>query len=912
MDRRYQASGSQPPKGFWFFLLWFLTCLLLFFWKIPPHPTQSFRYLVDSFKYSRWTWALVGTTWFHHGFFLLAFIGSMVVFCGTGAPLLERVGPLGLSFMEGWAWSLALGMGFWGLLAEGLAFENLFYGPLLRALMVLAFAGFLVFDRKEALRRCWPFQEPLGIPFFWLWPIAVVLLLSLSNLLAPEMSWDAITYQLVLPKFYFIEHGFYPVIGVEPAHYPSLGQMIFSWGMIWDNDSLARSFSFLAHLGTALALVGIGNRFFSKKVGLPGEAGICNPVPLQGYGRQPPQASNLFNDAKVGWIAAAFYWVFPYLNLFSTRGYVDLFTGFYSVLGLGYLMVWGKEENRQRPGLGILASMALGLAWAVKYNAVSFWLAGVLLFWTCHRGSKTDSAVAAWLWGGPLFFFGPWALKSWFYVHDPVYPHLAGIFQPLDWTPFDAQASAIKFPMEGLGGLLQAPLLPWKIVFENYGGAPNEEVSLVPFILLPVLLLYLVLKWKELLWKRPFLIVVGIPFFFWLVTTHQLRLITGSLALANLPLAAVYQWVAARWGAFERALSVLVGVLFWVCAFYLFQGLANQPTPFACSLGFQSREEFFGHVLRPDGYMTVADTLSQTLPSDAKVLIIGQQNGYYLDRVSAYDFDYTYPVLKKWSETSDTPEELYKRFRENGFTHILYNANSMLGTAIRVSELGINRYPWKPPELKNFEQFFLKFTRKIPLPVGHGYSFYEVGPRDGFSELPDFLPGTELYYVEDIQRAMGLAQLSDLAGQNVPADAYLQTYQLMSEQHPEIGLPCFQWSFAAMGGSPDMDRQALEMGREGFKRNGDEAAWDDLRAADDLVRKKMSAAIPLLEEAQRLSPEREDVARNLAVAYYNEHELGKASREADLAASLAPYSQDYQNLAQELRSLLKDPMIGKP
>ncbi len=795
----------------------------------------------------------------------------MVIFWGTGSHLLAGAGPLNLSIIERWAWSLALGMGFWGLLAEGIAFENLFYGPFLRILMVLAFAGLLVFDRKEALRRCWPFQVPLGIPLFWSWPIAVVFLLSLSNLVVPEMSWDAITYQLVLPKFYLIRHGFYPVVGMMPAHYPSLGQMIFSWGMVWGNDSLARSFCFLTHLGTALALVGIGSRLFSP---------------------------------KVGWSAAAFYWVFPYLNLLSTRGYVDLFTGFYSVLGLGYLMVWGKEGGRSF-GLGILATTALGLIWGIKYNAGSFWLAGVLSFWMYSRGRETASVVGAWLWGAPLFFFGPWALKSWLYAHDPVYPHLAGLFQPFDWTPFDTQASSIKFPMEGMGGLLKTPLLPWKIVFENYGGAPNEEASLVPFVLLPVLLWYLFLKWKELRWKRIFLMAVGIPLFFWLVTTPQLRLITGVLALACLPLAAAYQWAVAGWGAFERMVNILVGVLFWACAFYLFQGLANQPTPFACSLGFQSRAEFLSHVLRPEGYMEVADALNQTLSPDDRVLIIGQQNGYYLERESAYDFDYTYPVLKKWSEISAAPEELYKRFKENGFTYILYNANSMMGTAIRVSGLGVDRYPWKPLELKNYEQFFLKFTRKVPLPVGHGYSFYEVGPRDGYSELPDFLPGTELYYVKNIQASMGLRRLEDLVGQNVPADVYLQTYQRMSEQHPEIGLPCFQWAFAAMGGSPDMDRQAIEMGLEGFKRNGDEAAWDDLRADGELVQKRMLAAIPLLERAQGLSPEREDVARNLAVAYYNKRDLHKASQEADLAASLAPYSQDYQNLAQELRSLLQ-------
>ncbi|HJT23869.1 MAG TPA: hypothetical protein VJ873_04795, partial [bacterium] len=312
----------------------------------------------------------------------------------------------------------------------------------------------------------------------------------------------------------------------------------------------------------------------------------------------------------------------------------------------------------------------------------------------------------------------------------------------------------------------------------------------------------------------------GVPVFFWLVTTHQLRLISGSIALACVPLAAAYHWLVSRWARGEKTLAVLMALLLWICAFYLFQGLANQPTPFACSLGFQTRDDFLRRVLRPEGYVSVANDLNQNLPPDAKVLIIGQQNGYCLNRISSYDFDYTYPVLKKWSERSDTPGELYKRFKENGFTHILYNANAMLGTAIRVDELGVDRYPWKPQELKNYEQFFLKFTRKIPLPVGNGYALYEVGPRDGFSSLPEFLPGTEKYYVKNMQETMGLPRASDIVGKPIPTDVYLQTYKRVGDQQEEMGLPCFQWAFGRLGGSAEDARQALQMGKEGFKRNG--------------------------------------------------------------------------------------------
>jgi len=463
MDQGNRISEAKSTTGFWFFLLWAAACLSVFLWKIQPHPLLNFQYLFYSFKYSQWTWLQVFRAWGHQALFFISFTGTLIVFCGIGNRILKWVGLSDLGALENWVWSWALGLGFWGLLAEGLAFENLLFINLMRGMVLSTGAVLLWEDRKQALSRCWPFEPKMEIPSWWLSPCGGVLLLSLSNLLVPEMSWDAITYQLILPKFYFLSHGFYPVTGIVPSHYPSLGQMIFSWGLIWDNDSLARSFSFLAHLGTAFGLVAVGSRL---------------------------------SKPKVGWVAGLFYWIFPYLNLFSTRGYVDLFTGFYSVLGLGYLIVWKKERNKE--ALGVLAAIALGFIWGIKYNAVSFWLAGLVLFFATANFPKKPRLIGVALIGTFLFFFAPWALKSWVYTNNPVFPHLSGLFQTFDWNDFDAKASAIKFHVEGLRGLLQLPLLPWTALFENYGGAPNEELSLVPLVLLPILVVLLISKWREL------------------------------------------------------------------------------------------------------------------------------------------------------------------------------------------------------------------------------------------------------------------------------------------------------------------------------------------------------------------------------------------------------------------------------
>jgi len=875
MNQKPRTSNVHSGGGFWFFLLWFLICFGIYLWNIPPHPLQTLRLFLTPFQDSSWSIGLTLEIWESHLLWLLMFLSSLAILLGTGERLLNLLNEIHFLPVEKWTWSLALGLVFWGLLAEGFAIEKLFYPLLLKSLWVGALLVIVGRDRSRSLKRCWPVRSSARLPWFWKGAIAFIVLISLCNLLAPEMSWDAMTYQLILPKFYLLKHGFYKVDGIVPANYPSLGQMFFSWGLIWGNDSLARAFSFLAHLGTAMALVGLGSR-------------LENPM--------------------VGCFAGVFYWAFPYLNIFSTRGYVDLFLGFYAVIGLGTLIVsGGKSREASRSGepnnvapLLLLGTVSLGAVWGIKYNALAYWFTGVVLWFLVSGQNKAVEKRWGWFALGPLFFFLPWALKSWLYVHDPIFPFLPHSFRAFDWSDFDQKASGIKFHVEGFSGLLSLPKVLWGLFFGRYGGAPNEEVSLIPLVLSPLLFL----RSAGNAWRKRVIIALLVPFGLWSVTSHQLRLITPVIAFASLLAASAYENFLRRISNWGRTLNLLMGLYLWLLAYYLFQGLVQQPNPFANFLGFQSRERFLTDILRPTGYLSVAKALNQTLPSDSKILSLGQQNGYYLERISAFDFDYTEPVLRKLVEPTDSPESIYRRFKEDGFTHILYNANAMMGTELREDVLGVERFPWKSAELKNYEQFFLKYTRKISLPVGQGYSLYEIGPRDGYSSMPEYLPGTEAYYLRSMVRTMGLSKASEIVGKSIPQEVYLKSYREVAQDHPELGYPCFQWAFAKLSGNPKALRETKAMGEEGLRRNGDKTSWLVLQGDGLMVETKFSKAIPLFEEAEKLSPEREDVARNLTSAYYNKRDLKKALEEAERAASLAPYAEDYRQLADSLRAAL--------
>jgi tetratricopeptide (TPR) repeat protein len=119
----------------------------------------------------------------------------------------------------------------------------------------------------------------------------------------------------------------------------------------------------------------------------------------------------------------------------------------------------------------------------------------------------------------------------------------------------------------------------------------------------------------------------------------------------------------------------------------------------------------------------------------------------------------------------------------------------------------------------------------------------------------------------------------------------------------EIGYPCFQSAMADLAENGPKGDEVLNKGKVGFDRNGDEASWLVLKADVLLEKGRTHDAVTLLEKAQLLGPEKDDVARNLSVAYYNERRLDQAIQEAQIAVNLAPSLDDYRKLLSQLQAL---------
>jgi tetratricopeptide (TPR) repeat protein len=856
------------PRAFVLYLVFFVVTLAWALVNAPLHPILLSQYLWSGFVQNPWEGARFLHIWGGHLRVVALSLGFLGILLATGERVLQSLRVVdGEEDPQGdWAWSLALGVLIWGSISTALAMNGLLIPSLMIAVLAAVLTGFLLAEGKRFVTRL---SAPLRLSADWPvgWRIVATFLvfLTLAALSAPEMSWDAMTHQLNLPKQYLSARGFFPAERMPPAHSPSMGQMLHAWGLALGDDRVARVIHLSAFVATLCALFSYGRRLYSPAAGSA---------------------------------AVMLYGSTPFVLFNASRGYVDQFPTLLAVLGiLGLVCRIGEPSwEGRRDGEVLRSAVALAAVGAFKYSAPLFWSAGVLLLvWglVLRRWGWRMAAAALLL---PLLFAAPWLLKNACYTGNPVYPYLADRFATADWTAFDARASSVKFPVEGLRGLLRLPMVLHDVLFRNYGGATNEDVGPLLALLAPLALLG---PWRVSRGTVAMIAVIPAVAFPWLVTSHQVRLVMALLAVGALLGARALERAAAAWPGFARFPSRLILVVLALRTLSYAWGWVQQSNPLPHALGLESRERYLGAVLRPEGYLAQAQLLGRRLPPDARVLLIGLANGYYLSRPGWFDLDHVEPALKVWSSGCRSAGEIHRRFRRRGCTHVLYHAPGSMGAALRARELGLERYGYEPLELRAVEDFFLRFTRPVPLPLVTGFSLYELGPREGFSPPPAYLPGTESAYLEGLRELLGVPSVRDLAGKRMDAEAMSRVYPIVNRLLPGLGLAWFQTAYAV---SERDNAAAMAAGKRGLALNGDTASWRFLQGHLLLVRGRSRASIPYLEEAVKAGPERADAASNLAVAYYNVRLYDEALAAMEYAASLEPGDPEYAGIVRQWRA----------
>jgi hypothetical protein len=311
-----------------------------------------------------------------------------------------------------------------------------------------------------------------------------------------------------------------------------------------------------------------------------------------------------------------------------------------------------------------------GLAISVKLSGLSWVVAGSLA--ALIMGWPIRFLVLAWL--AALAAVLPWWGRAWWLTGNPFYPLGYRWLDTLYWN--DASQARLLgdlplFPEPfNVVTLLQ---LPYDMVMapERFGSASDGGILAVTAVcLLLSLPLWTVFLNMDRITRRQcyaagaFILIAATS---WIMTSITTRFFAPALMMSLCVLVAIL--IKSPKQIFLIAIVILPALGFWGTSRFISvhsQVFSSEKV----ALGQEPRAQYAARTL--DQY-DAATFVREHLPSNAKLLFIGESRPFYFDRSSLAPYPFQEHPLTHWIEEASSPEQLRERLRKEGFTHVILN-----------------------------------------------------------------------------------------------------------------------------------------------------------------------------------------------------------------------------------------------
>ena len=551
----------------------------------------------------------------------------------------------------------------------------------------------------SAVRR----MRPARIPWLWLFTGSIGLL-TLGLALLPPTGWDSLVYHLQGPRLYLESHRLVAVPENFYLNWPAQVEMLFTWGMLLKDGTLAKLLNWAFWLLVAAMLYALGRRAASERVG-SWAAALWAAVPLA---------------AEVAGVA-----------------YVDLgLTAF--VLAAFYAFVRWTESRLD--GWLALCALFAGFAMATKYTAVTW--AGMLILLFVYHGWRHQHRDAGWILMRAVLFAVvaglvvlPWLIKNWIVTGNPAYPFLFG---GAGWNA--TREAWLYWPGQGYSrNPLDYLVLPWLMTVLGSAGTASFNATAGPLLLCLVPLAFLVRG-------RPRVVNYGLALVaaqfavFAIMIWRYLYLAQTRLVLAIFPLlclAAAYALdKLSLWDRSAFRLSWFVGVvvtLVMVTTVLTEAQAFLAQRPLAPLIGLESDQDYLERKL---GYHAVAMRFTNDdLPAESRTLYLWEPRGYYGQSQALAD-----PTLDNLSQLRvkhGDAVEAAMALRAEGFTHFLVFRSGLeflQAPTARAPTLG-SLLGNPPPEemLYPLSDSDLAFLESL---IAHSEEVADLGPAYEIYQLP--------------------------------------------------------------------------------------------------------------------------------------------------------------------------------
>lgn len=500
--------------------------------------------------------------------------------------------------------------------------------------------------------------------------------LNLLSAMAPPTDADSLRHHLAAPEFYASQGGF-EFKAILWWNLPSAQHVHHTVQLILFNDRSVQLLAWLLGLLVCLVLF-----FLSRRV--------------------------LSSVWPAGLVVAIFYSI-PLTTYLAGMAYVEFAVAFYALLSVLAIVRSGEASERLVVGWVLLSGLLAGFAGASKLwgllvpvaGAVTLLVHGWFKNWRAPRLLANCGVYCA----AVLLVLSPWLLRNFAASGDPLWPLMSSVLANDYWQPWQIEKFAAWERGAGVG-LLAFLASPWTLTARVSDYSVGAGV-LSPFLLPPILLAFAPAGWllrrginKE---GRQILILTflyGFVFYccWWLLGYHHPRYIH-----ALHPLIALWSGIGIVLLLKEcrkPALRYLIGglaccSLLAMLAVSIFYNARALPVV----LGMVSER---GYLERNVPFYRSLKWVSRNLPDDARILFLGLQGFYYLDR--AYDPGMpAYQGLVRYSDF-EQPGDLYRELISRGWTHIYFegihfeNSRDLEDALAKMpADLdSIEREEWKP------------------------------------------------------------------------------------------------------------------------------------------------------------------------------------------------------------------------
>ncbi|MCX5791197.1 MAG: glycosyltransferase family 39 protein [Elusimicrobia bacterium] len=555
---------------------------------------------------------------------------------------------------------LTYGLGFAGLLYKGV-----FYA-VLAALTPLLFLqpGAGVPSLAGVVR-----SRPLSIVLFLL--TAATVLLNFVLALSPEFFYDSLVYHLAVPQYYILSHRIVNMPQTFFSSFPLNMEMLYLVGLLLGDSVLAKLLQFLMGAFSAFAVYAFAKKYFNRETGV---------------------------------LAAAIFYSMPMAAICSRNTGTELGVTLFQLLGFWALYNYLYSGPRLAVWL-IFSGIFSGMACGMKYTGV-FSLAAImaLLALKLYREGADVKCIAkkvALTGFAAGLLLAPILIKNYAYTKNPVHPYLSGIFGRVGISDDKMQilmAETSKRDGFKFGEYLK---LPWD---QTMNGNTDESFCGPVFLLfLPLLFLFRNINPKAKYLAAYF----ALMYLMWSGISYYLRYFLPGLAVLSLLTA--YFLVNNALNKYLKGLLLAAAALGVVVNFYWSVLSANLSDRLPVVDGRETKDSYLGrgHVGYPSPYYKTIVYMNANLDSDAKVLFIGENRGYYSERLFVAGAVHDDAMILRWIKGCRNEDELYAVLGREKITHLLVNLRE--GTRVQSYKI----YTWDARELKLFNRFWKKYVKDV-------------------------------------------------------------------------------------------------------------------------------------------------------------------------------------------------------